>query len=178
MKPKIPLWLSVLICLVLVAFGLVYGDVSGFQDERAQVNALLEGENGLLTVLGYRASDALNLCVVADRHLPGDADTAALRGTAEAVRSQQADPAMAKVADDTLTADFHTVAAKLAALPGFGGRDAQYLAMLSADFNQYGQHEIFKAYNQAAAAFNQKLATPLLGDLARFFGVKPCPAFA
>ena len=79
MKPKLTLGVSILIALVLVAFGLVYGNVSGYADERAHVTALLEGDGGLETVLGYRAADGLNLCVIAARHLPDAPETPALR---------------------------------------------------------------------------------------------------
>jgi hypothetical protein len=177
MKPKLSIWLALLISFALVAFGLVYGDVSGYADERAQVNALLNGENGLITVVGYRASDGLNLCVVAERHLTGDADVAALRKAAERLRADGQTPHAMKAAEDALNAAFAAVAAKLNALADFGGRDAQYLSLLTADFEQYGRHEIYAAYSKAATAFNQKLTTPVLGDLARFFGVIPCELY-
>ena len=45
--------------------------------------------------------------------------------------------------------------------------------MLTADFAQCGENAIFATYNKAAADFNRKLQTPVLGDVARFFGVKP-----
>ena len=41
MKPKLSIWGSILISLVLVVFGLLYGNVSGYADERAHVTALL-----------------------------------------------------------------------------------------------------------------------------------------
>ena len=47
MKPKLTLGVSILIALVLVAFGLVYGNVSGYADERAHVTALLEGDDDI-----------------------------------------------------------------------------------------------------------------------------------
>jgi hypothetical protein len=177
MKPKLSIWLALLIAFVLVAFGLVYGDVSGYADERAQVSALLNGENGLMTVVGYRASDGLNLCVVAERHLTGDADVTALRDAARRLRADGQTPHAVKVGEDALSTAFATVAAKLNTLADFDGRDAQYLSLLTADFNQYGHHEIYAAYNKAASAFNQKLTAPVLGDLACFFGVKPCELY-
>ena len=180
MKPRLSTWLALLISFVLVAFGLVYGDVSGYADERAQVNALLEGDNGLLTVAGYRAADGLNLCVVAERHLTGDTDVSALRATARALLADEANPAAVKKLDDALSDAFRTVAAKLSATPGFAAdtRDAQYLSMLADDFSLYGRHEIYQTYNDAATAFNQKLSAPVLGDVARLFGVVPCPLYA
>ena len=180
MKPKLSLGLSLLIALLLVAFGLVYGSVSGYADERAHVNALLEGDSGLFTVVGYRASDGLNLCVVADRHLAGDARVAELRAAAQALRQTgQALPTLKKQ-NDTLTAAFQAVAEALRANSGFlaSARDQQYLDMLSADFTQYGEHAIFNTYNAAVESFNQKLNSPVLGFLARFFGIQPCEAYA
>ena len=56
MKTKLPIWLCLVISLALVIFGLVFGTVRGFHDEKAQVTACLESENGLLDVLGYRGA--------------------------------------------------------------------------------------------------------------------------
>ena len=180
MKPKLSLGLSLLIALVLVAFGLVYGSVSGYADERAHVTALLEGDSGLFTVVGYRASDGLNLCVVADRHLAGDARVAELRAASQALRQSGQTLPTLKQRNDALTDAFQAVADALCANPDFlaSARDQQYLDMLSADFTQYGEHEIFHTYNAAVESFNQKLSAPVLGDLARFFGIKPCEAYA
>jgi len=179
MKSRFPIWLSVLISLLLLAFGLIYGNVSGYTDERTHADALLTGDSGLLTVVGYRASDALNLCVVAERHLAGDADVAALRTDAEALRKSGLSPAAVKSGDAALAEAFGTVAAKLKADAGFtqSTRDPQYLEMLTADFEEYGQSAIYDTYNKAAAEFNEKLSTPVLGDVARFFGVKPCELY-
>ena len=180
MKPKLTIGLSILISLLLLAFGLVYGDVNGYADDRAGVVSLLGGPSGLADALGYRAADGLNLCVVAERHLTADTDVAALRGAALAQRETSANkPAALKAGDDTLAAAFATVAAKLRATDSFTAseRDTRYLAMLAADFAQYGQSDIYQTYNQAVEQFNQKLNVPVLGDVARFFGVKPCEAY-
>ena len=179
MKPKLSVWLSLIICLVLLVFGLAYGDVNGYADERAHVNALLEGDSGLLTVVGYRASDGLNLCVVAQRHLNGDPDVAALKNAAEALRADGLGIQAVKAGDAALARAFSTVADKLKANAevNAGGRDAQYLALLTADFEAYGQNEIYATYNKAATEFNRKLTTPVLGDVARFFGVKACELY-
>lgn len=180
MKPKLTLGVSILIALVLVAFGLVYGNVSGYADERAHVTALLEGDGGLETVLGYRAADGLNLCVIAARHLPDAPETAALRTAAQAVRGGQPTLAALKTADEALTAAFKAAAAALRADAGFqaDARDPHYLELLDADFTQFGQHAIYATYNKAAAEYNASLDKSALGDVARFFGVKPCELFA
>lgn len=179
MKPKLTVGVSILISLALLAFGLVYGNVSGYADERAHVAALLSGENGIASALGYRASDGLNLCVVAERHIAGDPAVAALRKASLALRAQgQTAPAL-RQADAALEAAFTGVALALRANPGFtaSARDTKYLDMLAADFAEYAQSAIFGAYNEAAEAFDQKLQTPVLGDVARFFGIAPCEKY-
>ena len=88
MKRNLPTGACVLIALALVAFGLIYGTLTGYGEERAQVEALWSGENGLSDVLSYRGADGLNLCVVARRHLPqDDPDVLALEESAGALRS-------------------------------------------------------------------------------------------
>lgn len=177
MKPKLTIGAAVLISLVLVIFGLVYGSASGYADDRAHVEALLEGDSGLTTVLGYRASDGLNLCVVADRHLTGDADVATLRAAAETIRKGGLGLKTLKTEDENLAAAFSAVAQKLDATVTQNDRDRQYLAMLIADFDQYGENEIYAAYNKAAVEFNERLNVPVLGNIAGFFGVKPCELY-
>lgn len=179
MKPKLSIGLSILISAVLVVFGLVYGNVSGFADERAHVNALFSGENGITAVLQYRASDGLNLCVVADRHLTGDGSVAALRQAAQAMRAEETSPIALKAKDAALADAFAAVATKLRASTTFAAsaRDPQYLSMLEADLAQYADSAIYAAYNKAAAEYNRKLLTPVLGDIARFFGIKPCELY-
>jgi hypothetical protein len=179
MKPKLSVWWALLICAVLVVFGLVYGNVSGYADERARVNALLEGDGGLMTVLNYRACDGLNLCVVADRHLAGDTDVEALRNAANAQLTQELSVQAARVRDEALADVFSRVSDKLMADAGFAAsaRDVQYRQMIAADFEACGQSDIFAAYNKAAEAFNRQLSVPALGDTARFFGVKPCELY-
>ena len=179
MKPKLTIGLSILISLVLVLFGLLYGNVSGYADDRAHVNALLEGDSGLKTVIGYRASDGLNLCVVADRHIAGDESVSTLRAAAKALREQDSSLAALKAKDDALTTAFTAVATQVRASASFAAsaRDVQYLQMLAADFAQYGENAIYTTYNTAVAEFNQKLTTPILGDVAQFFGIKPCELY-
>jgi hypothetical protein len=179
MKPRLSIGWSLLICAVLVVFGLMYGNVSGYADERARVNTLLEGDGGLMTVLNYRARDGLNLCVVADRHLAGDADVEALRNAADGQLLQGLSVQAAHAGDEALADAFFKVSTKLAADAGFtaSARDVQYRQMIAADFEACGQSDIFATYNKAAEAFARQLAVPGLGDVARFFGVKPCELY-
>ena len=179
MKPKFTIGLSILISLVLVIFGVLYGNVSGYAGERARVNALLGGESGVGAALQYRASDGVNLCVVAERHIAGDAKVAALREAAAALRGAPLVPSALKGKDAALAAAFAATADALGQSDSFkaSARDVRYLAMLTDDFTAYGQSAIYATYNQAADAFNRKLQAPVLGDVARFFGVSPCEAY-
>lgn len=179
MKRNLPAGMCVLIALALVAFGLIYGTLTGYGDERAQVEALWSGENGLSDVLSYRGADGLNLCVVARRHLPqNDPDVLALEQSAGALRSA-ADIAAKKEADVALESAFEAVARKLESSATFQAseRDRRYLSMLEADLNSLGASQAAATYNRAASAFNDLLAAPLTGALARLLGVSPCALY-
>ncbi|MDD3409640.1 MAG: hypothetical protein PHY12_02405 [Eubacteriales bacterium] len=179
MKFKLPIWLCVVISLVLVAFGLCYGTVTGYADERAHVTDLIAGESGLGAVLSYRGADGLNLCVVAERHLSGDADVAALQAAAKAAQSESGALDARKAADAALQSAFAKVAGKLAADPGFqqSERDKRYLDMLQTDFDNLARSGIIKTYNEAVQTFNQKLNKPVSGFIATLVGVKPCETY-
>ena len=179
MKRNLPTGACVLIALALVAFGLIYGTLSGYGDERAQVEALWSGENGLSDVLSYRGADGLNLCVVARRHLPQDDPAVlALEESAGALRSSGG-AALKKEADAALEAAFEAVARKLESSGSFqtSERDQRYLSMLAADLNSLGASQAVGTYNRAASAFNDLLAAPLTGALARLLGVSPCELY-
>lgn len=178
MKKAVPTGIGVLIALVLVAFGLIYGTYSGFQEDRAQVTSLLTAENGLMDVLGYRAADGFNLCAVARRHLDAkDEALLALAQSAAALRdASAAQPDACFAADQALTQAVEAVRAKLTALPSFqtSQRDAQYLSMLTADLVNLSGSAAIATYNEAAAAFNAQLDAPVSGSLARLLGVEAC----
>lgn len=179
MKRTLPAGICVLIALALVAFGLIYSTLTGYGDERAQVEALWSGENGLSDVLSYRGADGLNLCVVARRHLPqDDADVMALEESADALRRAEG-IAVKKEADAALQAAFEAVARKLQSSSSFQAseRDQRYLSMLEADLNSLGASQAVSTYNRAASGFNDLLAAPLTGALARLLGVSPCELY-
>jgi len=179
MKPKISIGVCILISLALVLFGLVYGTVSGFSDDRAQVTALLNGEGGLKNVLDYRAADGFNLCVVARRHLPGDADVAALETAAQNLRDAETSLSDKKQEDARLTAAALVVEKKLRETPSFqqSERDMAYLDMLITDMEQLSKSAVVGIYNEAAKDFNSQLAAPVTGELAKALGVKPCELY-
>lgn len=179
MKNKLPTALCVLITVVLVAFGLLYGTWSGFREDRARVDELLTMENGLLDVFSYRAADGINLSVVAKRHLPAaDEDLQELETYARQLQ-QTAEVRASVSLDYAVTECFAKVSAKLKESASFlqSKRDQRYLDMLTADFNSLHASDVVNAYNQAAEDFNQKLAQPLSGDLAMLLGVEKCPLY-
>lgn len=178
MKRGLPTGVCVLIALALVAFGVLYGTWMGFADDQADVAALLESENGLMDVLDYRAADGLNLCVVARRHLMGDADVAALEAAARKLQSAAALDER-RGADAQLMQAVETVKARLLAQESFqqSQRDQRYLDMLTADLTRLGASAAVSTYNQAAQAFNDQLGKPLFGALVRLMGMQPCPVY-
>lgn len=180
MKPKLSIGVCVMISLALVLFGLLYGTVSGFSDDRRQATDLLSGENGLLDVLSYRGADGLNLCVVARRHLPtSDPDVAALETAAQNLRAEKASLVTRRQEDERLEAAAQLVGQKLRATPSFqdSQRDQAYLDMLTTDMQQLSRSAVIEAYNQAAEDFNTQLDKPFSGTIARLLGVKPCQLY-
>ena len=117
--------------------------------------------------------------MVARRHLPqNDPDVLALEQSAGALRSA-ADIAAKKEADVALESAFEAVARKLESSATFQAseRDRRYLSMLEADLNSLGASQAAATYNRAASAFNDLLAAPLTGALARLLGVSPCALY-
>lgn len=179
MKNKLPVGMSVVIALVLVAFGLLYGTWSGYSADRAEVMALLEKENGLTDVLNYRAADGFNLCVVARRHLTAeDESLTALNDAASALRDA-ASMEERSAADQQLTSAVSAVSARLQDMPSFQAseRDQRYLSMLTADLNNLSSSAAVSTYNESAKVFNERLNAPVSGALAKLLGVQPCTLY-
>ena len=174
---KLSAALCAVIAIVFVAFGLLFGTWRGYREDRAQVEAMLTMENGLMDVLSYRAADGLNLCAVAKRHLPaGDELLNTLASTARSLQQAQTfRPAL----DAELAQAVDAVSARLEQLESFqqSQRDQRYLAMLKADLSSLRGSEIVGAYNQAAEAFNRQLDAPVSGHLARLLGFEKCPLY-
>ena len=179
MKPKLSIGVCVLISLALVLFGLLFGTVRGFGDDRKHVTALLSGEGGLMDVLNYRGADGQNLCVVARRHIAGDPDVEALETAAKNLRAGNASLSVKKQEDQRLTAAVTLVADRLNATESFreSNRDKAYLDMLTTDLDQLGRSAVIETYNEAARDFNAQLDQPVSGALARLLGVKPCELY-
>jgi hypothetical protein len=180
MKPKLSIGVCILISLALVLFGLIFGTLSGFNDDRKQVMALLDGEGGLMDALQFRGADGLNLSVVARRHLSaGDADVLALENAAKKLRESQTPLSTMKEQDGRLAAAVERVAEKLTGAPSFQAspRDKSYLDMLRADLQKLSASPVIATYNQAAADFNKQLGSKTGGALARLLGMQPCELY-
>lgn len=180
MKFKLPMGICILIALALVVFGLAFGTVRGYNDDRQRVTSLLEGENGLLDVLSYRGADGLNLYVVAGRHLSeDDADMLALKAAAKKLCTEGEALSVKKEEDERLTAAVAAVSRKLSASESFQAseRDQKYLDMLTTDLKNLTASEVVGTYNQAASDFNAQLDTPVIGMIARLLGVAYCPLY-
>ncbi len=179
MKKSLPIGVCILISLALVLFGLGFGTVKGYADDRAQVTQLLSGENGLMDVLGYRGADGHNLCVVAGRHLSGDPDVEALRRLAALLTDDSASLADKKAANQQLDAAVQAVKAKLEATSSYqqSQRDQGYMAMLEGDLKNLSASDKVSLYNQAAQAFNASLNAPVSGWIATVLGVQPCELY-
>lgn len=180
MKCKLSVGVSVIFSLALVLFGLLFGTARGFDDDRKQVDELLHGESGLLTVLSLRGADAMNLRVVALRHLEeGDEDVAALFAQAQVLRTMGTSLITLRQADEQLETVAQLVAQKLLSLPEFqqNERDAYYVDMLLTDMKSLARSTVIETYNQAAIDFNSQLQKPISGNLARLVGIKPCEVY-
>lgn len=180
MKFRLPIGVCVVISLVLVLFGVVFGTVSGYTDDRKQVTALLEEEDGLRDVLCYRGADGLNLCVVAGRHLDaGEESLLRLKDAAENLRSSGRSLTEKRSDAADMEAAWQEVSALLKQTASFeeSDRDTAYLAMLTADQQSLSGSAAVSAYNSAASAFNRKLTGTFIGKLAGLFGIKPCELF-
>ena len=179
MKPKLSVWVCLLICLALVVFGVVYGSTAGFRDERAQVQALLTEDDGLMDVLADCGADALNLCVVAGRHIPGDEDVQALQAAGRTLRDKAATFAAKQQALAEVQQRAEAVAQKLGESESFraSSRDVGYLKSLGASVQASLLSPKMDSYNQAARAYNELFADPFSGFLAKLTGAKPCELF-
>ncbi len=179
MKPKLSVWVCLLISLALVVFGVVYGASTGFARERKAVEACLTGDDGLLDALDTCGADALNLSVVAGRHLSGDADVKALQAAGRTLRDGSADLSAKSAALDAVQAKLEAVAQKLGQSETFraSSRDVQYLKTLSESLRQELLSPKINTYNEAAKAYNAQLDDAFSGFLAKLSGAKPCALF-
>lgn len=168
--------LCVLLCAVLVVGAVGVGAVRGWNDERSAVLASLEDGGALHTARENRAMDAMNLCVVAARHLPAD-DPAlvSLRSAADALLNGQVDATRALALDQQLTDAALNLDNRLPGLPSVmaSQRDQVYTDMLLAALSP--ATSLAHGWNELARDFNDRLAGDLIGRLAAALGVEPLP---
>ncbi len=179
MKFKLPIGVCILITLVLVSFGLLYGTVNGYREERAQVTSFLEGENSLWDAMRYRGADGLNLCVVARRHLKDDPAVEELMSAANALHMDGDSIVVKMQQNERVEKAAQAVAEALKQSESFNAseRDIKYLDMLTANMQDLSKSVNIDYYNEKAREFNNELETKLLGKFAGMLGVKPCELF-
>lgn len=179
MKKSLPISVCILISLALVAFGLCFGTVRGYNADREQVTALLGGDNGLMDVLSFRGADGHNLCVVARRHLTGSPEVAELSRIAAVLTDDTQTLSAKKAENDGLDAAVQAVKAALEVSDSYlqSQRDQKYMAMLEGDLKNLSAADKGSLYNQAAQQFNEQLKAPVSGWIASLLGVKPCELY-
>ena len=173
---------AIVIMVILIAGGVVYGAYSGWTDERALVN---ETRAGLESMLQTRVESAYNVLAVAKRHLPEDDEAYQRvvrdRNDLESSSKDADDMAQKAKANDALTADAAALLDKLAQLDSVkkDSRDNMYVtSYLPQMLAQSEQKTVGAAYNQAAADFNSRMNGTFSGWLARsFLGIKPAAEF-
>lgn len=179
MKRNLSIGVCILISLALVVFGLLFGTVRGYNEERVQVTQLKEGENGLDDVLGYMGADGLNLCVVANRHLTGDADVAKVSAAANKLRDSAATLTDKQQAAEDLQKAAKAVSDKLIASAGFqqSARDVKYVTAILGDLDQLSQSSVISSYNEAVKNYNESLKDPVGGFIASVLGIRQAEVY-
>lgn len=173
MKNKLSVALSVLVCAVLVFAALGIGAVKGWKQEKADVLAALDRGGELYSLRQTRAMDAMNLCAMAQRHLPSDsddADVAALRDGAGTLTGKS--DLQAILAADK---DISAAAARLKVkLQGLDDRDKDYLSALVDALSP--ANGVNSRYTDISEDFNGRFTSSIMGKLAAMLGVKPVSA--
>lgn len=171
--------MSILISVVLVLCGLCLGTLRGYHKERAEVTGLLEDKSGLASVFLYRGADGLNLCAVADRHISGAPELETLRSVSTALLTPGGtveEKLQLSQQLDTCTTDVITL---LEGTESYSAsqRDVGYVGMLKSDMESLAGQSFYPEFSSAAAEFNQKLESSLMGRFASLLGVKPCTLY-
>jgi len=173
--------LCLLLALLLVAGGLLYGARKGWQAEADGVSALYAAEGGLRAMLALRAADASNLLQVAARHLPpGDELLSALSGARDTLGREEASLSEKYAANRRLTQAVEALSPALAQSDSFpeDTRDQNYVTTLTQALNSYEGSGAAQAYNEAAEAFNRRKGRSPSGLAAGLMGVPDAPLFA
>jgi len=176
MKNTLSTVIAVILCVLLVAAALCLGTVRGWSSEReTALSALMEGGE-MHTLLENRAMDAVNLSVVAARHLPADDETLlALQSASSLMLSGKAGAEELMLADDTITDAALRLAGELPSLSSVQAstRDKAYVSMLTATLGK--KTGLTHTYTKLVEDFNHRLTTSLTGKVAMLLGVTPLP---
>ena len=176
---------AIVVMVILIAGGVVYGAYRGWTGERALVN---ETRAGLDSMLQTRVESAYNVLAVAKRHVPETdeayqrvaQDLKDLEGSGR-IESETSAMARKAKANDSLTADAAALLDKLSQMDSVknDSRDNMYVtSYLPQMLAQSEQKTAGAAYNQAAADFNGRMNKTFSGWLARtMLGIKPAAEF-
>lgn len=171
MKRKLSIGVCILISLALVVFGLIFGTIRGYNEERAQVTQRLDK---LEDVLGYMAGDGHNLCVVAGRHLQDDEDVKRLSIAAGKLGNAQNTLKEREKGMNELSDAARAVSEKLGKSASFlqSKRDVEYLKTILNDLDEMSNSQNIENYNAAVDNYNESLKDPVGGFLASILGIK------
>ena len=165
--------LSVVLVILFICAALCVGSFRGWARERDKAAELLSSSD-LAQVVDTRAMDAMNLSVVAKRHLPEtDSDLVKLIESADMMLRSGNNMRTRVVYDDPLVKAAASLAERLPALPSVqaSARDQAYIttltrALMSGDSS-------LEAYNKITREFNNRMNDSLTGKLAMLLGLKP-----
>ncbi|HSK67985.1 MAG TPA: hypothetical protein VLA21_01855 [Candidatus Limnocylindria bacterium] len=163
--------LGVLVLLAFAAASLAYGAYKGYGAEKARVESAL---TSLDATYSARVETGNNILTVARRHAASDHPLlAAVRDEVTALSASGPRPQKAQ-ANARLEESARALLKELEALPSVrqDARDYAYVTgLLPQALDQSAQWADAAKYNEAAAAFNQRLTGTLAGRLARLLGI-------
>lgn len=170
MKEKLSSFFSILICVLLAGAALCVGAVGGWRNEREAVTASGEAVEQLRT----RAMDAVNLAVVAARHVgENDASVTALRGAYRTMKQDRLTSKELAQVDGTITQAAKDLAERLPAMAAVreSDRDSAYVTALTRTLCEETQWS--DALRAEQEAFDKRIQASLTGRLAMLLGIEP-----
>ena len=170
---------AILIMIVLVIGGVLFGAYKGWKEEKAHVDATYAG---LESMLQTRVETAYNILTVAKRHLP-ETDEAYQRVSLDLGQLDNAytDLGRKAQANEALAQDAAALLQALSQLDTVknDSRDEMYVNnYLPQMLSESEAKTEGAAYNQAAAEFNGRINRTFSGFLAKLMGIKPAEVFS
>lgn len=165
--------LNVVLVILFICAALCVGSLRGWARERDKAAELLASSD-LAQVVETRAMDAMNLAVVAKRHLPAtDDDVVKLSESAEMMLHSDSDMRTRVVFDDTLVKAAANLSERLPVLESVraSARDQAYITTLTRSLMS-GDSSL-DAYNKITREFNARMEASPTGKLALLLGLKP-----